>query len=63
VFQCEIWESGFEKADKRITSGNRYEIRRQFFRTLLDLVEDGWLKKGAANYDTQQGKFYDPAEL
>jgi len=63
VFQCETWESGFEKTEKRVTSGNQYEIRREFFKTLLDLVEDGWSKKGAANYGSPNGKFYDPAEL
>lgn len=31
--------------------------------TLLDLAEGGWSKKGAANYGSPHGKFYDPAEL
>jgi hypothetical protein len=63
VFQFEIWLNNVEQPEKRVTSGNSYAVRRTFLNTLLDLLEDGWSKRGAASYGSSHGKFFDPGDL
>ena len=61
VFQFEIWRNNQEEVANRITSGNKYEIRRKFINKLLDLHEEGWQKRGAATFSNPG--FFDPGEL
>lgn len=63
VFRFEVWKAGFEIKDKRVQSGNAYEIRRIFLTFLLDLCEDGWLRKGEASYGHPEHNFFDPGKL
>ena len=50
--QYEIWLNNQEQLKKRITSGNRNEVRRAFIKSLLDLQEDGWRRQGYATYES-----------
>jgi len=52
VFQYEIWLNNQEQLKKRVTSGNRNEVRRAFIESLLDLHEDGWSRQGYATYES-----------
>ena len=61
VFQYEIWRNNREEVENRVTSGNKYEIRRIFINKLLDLHEDGWTNRNAATYGNPG--FFDPGEL
>jgi hypothetical protein len=63
VFQYELWLNNAEQKGMRVTSGNSYTVRRAFLTKLLDLQEDGWSKRGSANYGSAHIKFFDPAEL
>jgi hypothetical protein len=63
VFQYELWLNNTEQREKRVTSGNAYEVRRAFITKLLDLQEDGWSNQGSASYGNSQGPFFDPARL
>jgi hypothetical protein len=61
VFQYEVWRNNQEDVANRVTSGNKYEIRRKFINKLLDLHEDGWTKRLSATYGDPT--FFDPAGL
>jgi hypothetical protein len=61
VFQYEIWLNNQEELGKRVSSGNKYEIRRIFINKLLDLHEDGFAKRRSGTYGNPG--FFDPGEL
>jgi hypothetical protein len=63
VFRFESWLNNVEQTDERVTSGNQYKVRRAFIGKLLDLHEDGWLKRGAGTYGHERLSFFDPSEL
>ena len=63
VFQYELWLNNAEQREKRVISGNAYEVRRAFITKLLDLQEDGWSNQGSASYGHSQRPFFDPAGL
>jgi hypothetical protein len=61
VFQYEIWLNNTELLEKRVSSGDKYEIRRIFINKLLDLHDDGYSKRKTAIYGDPG--FFDPGEL
>jgi hypothetical protein len=63
VFRYEVWVDNIEDANKQLTSGNAYAVRRKFVGKLLDLLEDGWKRVGASTSAHPQVKFFDPSEL
>jgi len=63
VYQFEEWINNRELPEKRVTSGNKYEIRKAFVNRLMDLDEDGWKKMNASSGGTEDQRFFDPSVL
>ena len=63
VLQFELWLNNMENREARVTSGNKYAVRRAFIEKLLDLHEDGWSRQGSATFGSSALAFFDPAGL
>jgi hypothetical protein len=63
VFQFVIYVDNVEQQDRRLESGNKYEIRRKFLNHLLDLNEDSWNRINASTLNPQYGSFFEPEHL
>jgi hypothetical protein len=63
VFQFEEWFNNLERTDVRVTSGNRYAVRKAFVGRLMDLDEDGWKKFSACAVGSEDQRFFDPSGL
>ena len=64
LFQYEVWHNDTEDLEKRVTSGDKYHVRRAFITKLLDLHEDGWKRVNFGTYGTpEEVAFFDPEKL
>jgi hypothetical protein len=64
VYQYEIWLNNQEQVQNRMTSGNKYQVRRALIQKLLDLQDEGWERRGSATYaPVGELRFFDPADL
>lgn len=62
-FQFEHWFNDEEKVRDRVTSGNKYYIRKAFLNGLLDALEDDWKLANAGSGGSEDHKFFDPQLL
>lgn len=63
IYQYEEWANNQERTGARMTSGNKYEVRKRFVNRLMDLDEDGWKKMIAASGGSDDQRFFDPSGL
>lgn len=63
VYQFEEWTNNQELVAARVTSGNKYDIRKAFVNRLMDLDEDGWKMMGASSGGSEGQRFFDPSRL
>jgi hypothetical protein len=61
MYQFEEWLNNQERHDKRLTSGDKYQIRQRFQNRLADLEVDGWKKTGASGGGSEDQRFFDPS--
>jgi hypothetical protein len=63
MFRYEFFHGGHEQLTHRITSGDRYHVRKVFIDKLLQLQEDGWKRTGSSSFGHQDERFFDPVHL
>ncbi len=61
MYQFEEWLNNQECHGKRLTSGDKYQIRQKFQNRLADLEEDGWRKTGGSGGGAEDQRFFDPS--
>jgi hypothetical protein len=63
LYQYEEWVIAQENKAARLTSGNKYEVRKKFVNRLMGLGEEGWKKMGAFSGGREDQRFFDPSGL
>jgi hypothetical protein len=63
VFQFETWKNNVEDASLRVTSGDIYYVRNQYFATLLKLLEEDWKKTNVGVFANPHNGFFNPEVL
>jgi hypothetical protein len=61
MYQFEEWLNNQECQEKRLASGDKYQVRQKFQNRLADLEEDGWKKTGASSGGAEDQRFFDPS--
>jgi hypothetical protein len=63
VYQLETWVNNVEDEKTRITSGDKFYLRRSYITKLLDLHDEGWSRQTLSSADTAESRFFDPESL